>query len=149
MRLVIPAVLSYDGTPVTTSVGGMPRLISRLVRGLDTAAEVRGRDTVIPGATGQVPRDRVWHQRVLELEIVVMGTGATEAAQLADTRAALDMLTALFDPTREPAVLVVEVEDGTTRSISARPVDTMPDDGEIPTRRTLSVELVAVEGDWT
>ena len=61
-----------------------------------------------------------------------MGTGATEAAQLADTRAALDTLAALFAPTRDPAVLVVELEDGTTRSISARPVDVMHDDGEVP-----------------
>lgn len=149
MSTVLPAVLSYAGTSLTSSVGGMPRLIARLVRGLDSAPEVRGRDTVIPGATGQVPRDRVWHQRVLELEVILMGTGATEAAQLADTRAALDTLAVLFAPTRDPAALVVEVEDGTTRSISARPVDVMHDDGEVPTRRTLSVELVAVEGDWT
>ena len=50
----------------------------------------------------------------------------------ADTRAALDTLAALFAPTRDPAVLVVELEDGTTRSISARPVDVMHDDGEVP-----------------
>ena len=55
MSLVLPAVLSYDGTALTTSVGGMPRLVSRLVRGLDSAPEVRGRDTVIPGAVGPGP----------------------------------------------------------------------------------------------
>jgi hypothetical protein len=146
---VHPAVLSYDATPLTTSVGGMPRLITRLDRGLDTSPEVRGQDTVIPGAVGQVPRARVWHQRTIELEIIVMGTGTTESLQLADTRAALDALAALLDPTRDPAVLVVELEDGSTRSISARPVNVLHDDGEVPTRRTLSVELVAVEGDWT
>jgi hypothetical protein len=148
VALVLPAVVSYAGTSLATTVGGMPRLIAKLVRGLDTSPEVRGADTVVPGAPGQVPRARVWHQRTIELEVQVLGTGATEALQRADTRAALDALAALFDPTRDPATLIVELEDGSTRSISARPVNVLHDEGEVPTRRTLSVELVAVEGEW-
>jgi hypothetical protein len=148
MSLVLPAVLSYDGTPLTESVDGMPRLVSRLVRGLDTAPEVRGQDTVIPGAPGRVPRERIFDRRVIELEVQVLGIGATEAEQRADTRAALDALGSLFAPTRDPASLVVEVEDGSTRSIDARPVNVLHDEGEIPTRRLLSVELDAVAGGW-
>ena len=148
MSRVVPAVQTYDGTSLDTDVDGDPRLTARLVRGLDTSPAVRGKDTVIPVASGQVPRDRVRDSRIIEIEVTVMGTGATEAEQLEDTRDALNALGALFAPTGQPATLVVEVEDGTLRSISARPINTLHDDGEVPTRRTLSIELLAVEDDW-
>jgi hypothetical protein len=43
---------------------------------------------------------------------------------------------------------VATLEDGTTQSIDARAVNLLWGDDDIPTYRTLSVELEAVE-DWS
>lgn len=139
---------TYDGTLLVTTVGNVPRIVLRCVRGLDDAPEVRGEDTVIPSAEGRVPRNRVWDRRVIELYGFVAGTGASETAQRADVRSALETLRTLFDPTGDPATLVVTLEDGSTATISARPINMVLDDGRIPTYREVSVELEAVEDDW-
>jgi hypothetical protein len=147
MALVLYAA-TYDGVDLVTVVGGMPRMLIGLVRGLDDAPEVRGTDTIIPGAAGRVPRTRVRDRRVIELAGPVGGVGATHAAQAADMRAALEELRTLFDPTRDPATLVVALEDGGTASINARPVNLLLDEPVVPTMRRVSVELEAVEGAW-
>jgi hypothetical protein len=139
---------TYDGVSLVTVVAGMPRMLIGLVRGLDDAPEVRGSDTIIPGAAGRVPRTRVRDRWVIELAGPVGGVGTTHAAQAADVRAALEELRTLFDPTRDPAALSVELEDGGTAVISARPVNLLLDEPVVPTMRRVSIELEAVEGPW-
>jgi hypothetical protein len=141
---------TYDGTPLLAFASGRLRLIIRLIRGLDESPTVRGEDTVVPGTPGKVPRARVWESRTIELEGEIIGTGADLAAELADIRAALESFRSLFDPTDDPKVLVIELEDGGTATISARTVNlALSDDVEIgPTWRRVNIELEAVEGDW-
>lgn len=140
---------TFDGTALVTIIGGQPRIMLRCVRGLDDSPEVRGTDTIVPGLAGRIVRSRVRDRRVIELAGWVMGTGTTEADQREDVRDALEELRALFDPTRTPATLLLELEDGGFATISARPLSTVMGDDPIPTYRALSVELEAVEADWT
>jgi len=139
---------NYDGTPLVSDVSNEPRLLIRLVRGLDEAPEVRGVDTIIPGSAGRIARARVWDRRVIELGGLIMGTGTTDAEQLEDTRAALEELRVLFDPTRQPATLIITLEDGGTATITARPVNMVVGPDEVPQRREVSIELEAVDEDW-
>ena len=145
---IVTLAATYNGTDLCTDVSGEPRFIIRLIRGLDESPEVRGKDTVIPGTAGRTARNRVWDRRVIELSGWVMGTGATEEAELADTREALETLRALFDPTNAPASLVIELEDGGSATITARPINMAVGDDDVPMRRQVSIELEAVGADW-
>lgn len=141
---------TYRGTNLVQLSSGKPRMVIRCVSGLDNGPQVRGVDTVIPGLAGRVPRNRIRDVRKIELEGFIQGVGSDDAAQKADFRAAIEELRALFDPTLTPGTLVVALEDGGTATISAR---TMPEEPEwgpdnIPSYRTLSVELEAVGSDW-
>lgn len=139
---------TYDSTELEQVSGGLVRMAIGLVRGLDDSPEVRGSDTVIPGATGRVPRSRVWDRRVIELAGFIGGVGTSETAQRADLRALLEDLRELFDPTRSPATLSIELEDGGTATISARPVNMLCAATIASVREQVSIELEAVDADW-
>jgi hypothetical protein len=147
MALQLPNAATYDSTSLNTDSGGEHRLLFRCVRGLYDLPRVRGRDTVIPGAAGRTARDRVRDVRVIELEGHIFGTGATTALQVADAESALEALRTLFDPTRDAATLVVTTSTG-SKSISARPLNMVVDEGLMPVHRLVSVELEAVGADW-
>ena len=146
--IVIHAVLSFDGTTLLSIVDGEPRLIFRCIRGLVDGYESRGVDTVIPSAPGRIARNRVRDRIPIELEGEVFGSGADESAQRTDIAAALVALRALFASDRDPATLIVELEDGGTAQIEARPLNIVQVDRTIPTYAKLSVELEAVGADW-
>lgn len=150
MSSIVLFPATYDSTSLVEVDSGtsMVRQAIGLVRGFDDTPEVRGSDTVIPGATGMVPRDRVWDHRTIELDGFIGGVGATEAEQAVDLRSLLEEYRALFDPTKSPATLTIGLEDGGTASISARPLNMMcPVDG--PTMRArVNVVLLAVDGEW-
>lgn len=148
MSAAVTMGATYDGTPLVTFVGGEARMLIRCIRGLDESPRVRGVDTVIPTAPGRVARNRVYDGRIIELQGPVMGTGATEAEQRADMRAALEELRDLFDPTSSPSVLIIALEDGGTATITARPVNMVTGPDSIPTWREVSIELEAVGADW-
>lgn len=120
--MIRPAT-SYAGTALNTFVGTERRLTFWLVGGLDSGLEVRGEDTVIPTAAGRVARNRVRDVRVIEVDGLVTGTGASEAARMDDFRDAMETLRTLFAPTRAAASLVVLLEDGIrSATISCRPL---------------------------
>jgi hypothetical protein len=137
--------LTYKGTSLMRSNN---TVLLRIVRGIGEVMSVRGRDTVIPGATGMTPRNRVKHDLVIELRGMVMGTGADEAAQRASLVTLRAEMRTLFDPSAAPGTLVATLENGSTQDITARAINLMWGDDRISTYRELSVELLAVE-DWS
>jgi hypothetical protein len=109
---------------------------------------VRGRDTVIPGAHGQVPRNRKRDRLVIVAEGWIMGAGANEAAQRADIVATEAIIRGLMEPTQDLYTLVHTDEAGAEWSIEVRPVNVLWGDDRIPTYRTVSLEWLAVGADW-
>ena len=149
MSVPVRPVESFSGSDLNTISGSTPRLTFWLVRGLDELPEVRGLDTVIPGAAGRVARNRIRDIRTIEIQGHIAGVGSTAAAQTDDFRDAMETLRALFDPTAAAATLVVGLEDGTrSASINCRPVNSMTryvsDVGA-----EMNVELEAIGSDWS
>lgn len=140
----------FDSVNLEQSAGGQIRLALRVTHGLYDGLTVRGIDNTIPSLAGQVPRIRVAHQRIIEIEGWGAGTGANETAQRADMVDLLDELAALFDPTKMPQTLTVTRMDGSSVSIEARPMDDLIiEDIGIPAYRNISVSLLSVDPDWT
>jgi hypothetical protein len=149
MANAIPTPLSsltYDGTDLQRSDLSVHLEITL---GLNDGLDVRGEDSVVPGATGRIPRSREGDVRHLQLAGWVQGVGTTEAARLADWQSLRDELEALFDPTRDEATLAGEAWDGTTRTIEARPEPGIIwNQSEIPGVTQLSVALIATDPTW-
>lgn len=121
MSFPIRAVESFAGTDLNTMSGSSPRLTFWIESGLDDGLAVRGTDTVVPGATGRTARDRKADRRLITVFGIIAGVGSTAAAQTDDFRDAMQVITALFNPTTAPASLVVAFEDGVrSATISAR-----------------------------
>lgn len=137
--------LTANSTDLTSTDG---RLLFRLTRGLDEVPEVRGEDTIIPSLAGRVARNRVLDRLVLEAEGYVMGAGTTEAEQRADLRDLVDALRTLMDPTQAPYEIEATLEDGSTRTIQARPVNIVWGDDDIPSLRTASLQWESVDPVW-
>lgn len=146
--MIRPAT-SYDGTGLNTFVGSERRLTFWLVGGLDDGLDVRGEDTVIPSAAGRVARNRVRDRRIIEVDGLVTGTGASEAARMDDFRDAMESLRTLFSPTRAAANLVISLEDGVrTATISCRPLPDR-DVRYYPTSAARwALEFEAIGNDW-
>ncbi len=148
--IVERAVLSYRNVDLYQVIANQPRIVLRCVYGLDNSPTVRGKDSLIPSAAGLVPRNRVRGVRRIGLEGFVMGIGTTLDAQRADFRSIVELLRDAFDPTLDPAELEVQLEDGNTATIDARAMPEEPEWGpdNMPTARTLSIELEAVGDEW-
>lgn len=144
---ILPEQVVFDGTNFEQYSGGNLRLFLRIVS--DTL-QVRGTDNTIPSLAGQVPRIRVAHQRILEVEGLAFGCGVGETAQRADMVDLDDELRALFDPTKMPQTLVKTRMDGSVVELEARPLDDLIiSDQGIPAQRFVSVSLLSVAPNWT
>jgi len=117
---VATIAVTFGGTDVQAADFGV---FLEIVKGLNESPEVRGSDLVVPGLPGRVPRNRVGDRLAIELLGMVSGSGATRALLLADFRANVRAVQALFAPTAAPAVLAAALEDGTTATILARPLN--------------------------
>lgn len=117
--------------------------------GLNEPPEVRGEDVTIPYLAGQVPRPRRAHNRRIVLEGHVRGEGADQAAQRAGYRALVRYLNDLFDTARMPADLVASLEDGSTATIAARPLNMIVTERVASEFASLSIELLSVAPNWT
>jgi len=148
MAVLVQHPVTFNGTSLNTDVGGDPRYTFWLERGFDEAPEVRGEDTIIPSAAGRTARDRKFDYRVIEIQGWVMGTGATEVLMRSDHRAAMNTLRTLFDPTQTPKTLAVTLDNSTTGSISARPLNMIVLDKPSASSWLVSVEFIAVS-DWS
>lgn len=148
---VIERRVRYRGVWLYQLVSSRPRIMCWLTTGLDSGPRVRGVDTIIPSAEGRVVRNRVADGRTIGLEGWVMGTGSTLANQRDDFRDAIEEMRAIFDPTLAPGTLEVILEGGTVAQIDARTMPEEPQWGPIsvPTYREFSVDLEAVDDDWS
>jgi hypothetical protein len=138
--------LTADGTDLTRTDR---RILARVTAGLFDGLEVRGTDTTVPGLAGQIPRNRLGHQRIIVAEGMVMGAGADEAAQRADFLALRQTIFALMRGDQDPYVIVHTNEDGSTYTIEARPLRVEWGEDGIPSYRTMLLYWLAVEVDWT
>jgi hypothetical protein len=120
----------------------------QIVTGLDDLAAVRGVDTVVPGLTGRIPRERIADVRAIELAGWVQGVGEDEDARRADYRDSVLWLQTLFDPTAPPDVLEVTLESGGTATINARPLLMVWGEETVPCVRQVSVALESVDPNW-
>ena len=141
-----PTSITANGTDLTRSDG---RLIFRVTRGINEVPEVRGQDVIVPGLGGRIPMTRRLDRLIIEAAGMVMGAGADETVQRADFRALVEILRDVMNPASDPYQLVVTVEDGTTRTITARPQNIVWGDDDIPTYRTASLQWESVDAaDW-
>lgn len=133
---------TYDGTSVQRADNSVWLDVKE---GLFEHYKVRGKDTTIPGAAGKIPRNRVAD----ELRIVLKGW--IRGSSWSNYWTLVKEMKTLFDPARSPATLSVPLDDGTTATIDARPLNLIPaGDEAIGATREWSVELVAVDPpEWT
>lgn len=106
--------LTYASTDIQDSDFGR---FLELVQGLNETPQVRGVDTVIPGRAGQVAGSRIFHRLPILLEGVVLGTSNS------NFRTLMLALRTLFAPDRTPAALVATLEDSSTATVTARPLN--------------------------
>jgi hypothetical protein len=136
--------LTFDGTDIQQNPIG---IFLEIVRGLNEGPSVRGTDTVVPGLTGRIARNRIADRWEIELQGYVGGIDTDEDGQRADFRTLVNTIKALFDPTAMPAALVAMLEDGSEATIQARTMPTTVWDQVVPSMARISIQLEAVE-DW-
>lgn len=138
--------LTANGFDLTRSDG---RILFYPTRGIDEVPEVRGEDVVVPGLAGRFATNRKLDRLTIEATGMVMGSGATEALQRSDFRALVEQIRDVMNPSHDPYQLVITVEDGTTRTITARPMNIVWGDIVIPSFRAGSLQWESVDAaDW-
>lgn len=117
--------------------------------GLNETPAVRGSDTVVPGLAGRVEGNRV--NDVLSIELVgfVRADPASvdRAAAKSSFRANILWLRTLFASNRARADLVATLEDGSTQSISARPLSMIWNESVQGEFSAVSIDLEGYD-DW-
>lgn len=133
---------TFDGTSIQRADNSVWLDVKE---GLFEHYEVRGKDTVVPGDEGEIPRNRVPGKLRIVLKGWIRGSSWSAYWTL------VKEMKTLFDPARAPATLSVPLDDGTTGTIEARPVNIIPaGDEAIGAAREWSVELRAVDPPyWT
>lgn len=131
--------LEYAGEDIQDQDLG---IFLEIVHGLNETPEVRGVDTVVPGAPGRVAGSRVFDRFTIHLEGWVTGGASGGAAAF---RANMAFLQSLFSPTRTPATLRAVLEDASVAEVTARPLSIAGGAQPVPDALPISVELEAIE----
>lgn len=119
-----------------------------ITRGLNDAPTVRGTDVTVPAKAGRLVRNRVADVLVIEMQGYVLAHGATVADTVANYRASVEALRALFDPTLTPGELELTLEDGGTGLINARTLDLNMTE-RVPSHvAEVRVQLESVDPTW-
>jgi hypothetical protein len=139
--------LTYDGSDIQLSDLS---IFLEIRRGLNEAPSVRGVDTIVPARAGRIAQSRINDMLSIELYGQVTTDPAETFAD--DARASYRDkwvgVRALFASNRDPTDLVATLEDGTTQTISARPLNIVVPN-EIPGWfANVSIELEGFD-DWT
>lgn len=143
---IAPIGLAYDGVDVQTSD---LQIFLEIIWG--TTPSVRGSDVIVPGLAGRIEGNRINDLLVIPLEGLVRANPATTttATARASFRDNVQTVRSLFAPNRARANLVATLEDGTTATISARPLPGIIVAEVIASEvARISIELEAY-GDWT
>lgn len=142
-----PIPITFDGTNL------QPTDLSFcfwIVSGLNETPEVRGVDVTVPALAGRIESNRMNDVLPLVLEGFVRAdpSTTTTAAAQSSYRTKAKLIRALFASNRARANLVATLEDGTTATISARPLSGIIWKEEIPSEyATVSIELEG-SGNW-
>jgi hypothetical protein len=148
VNLVPITGLTFAGTSLMRDDG----VFLMLKKGAGEIPSVRGVDTIVPGLTGRVFRNRVADRLVLELEGYVQGQEDPDDHDPTEPEAYYDLvdeLVELFDPAADPAALSGTWPDGSIRSIDCRVVAPLLWDEVIHGRLAkLNVALESVSPAW-
>lgn len=138
--------LTFDGNDLQPSDGS---LFLEITSGLNEPPEVRGVDVVVPASAGQIPRTRKPDRLTIVLTGYVQGIGADQDASRIAFRTVVDNVRGLFDTAADPADIVATMEDGSTRTNTARTMNVIWNEVIKSEFATVSVELLSVVPDWT
>jgi hypothetical protein len=116
---VVP--LTYDGVDLQELDF---TLFLEIAKGLDSPPGVRGRDQVIPKDEGRWAMLRRSDMLPIQLVGIVCGDDTLSSRLLIRQSHAVmrELVRDLFHPARDPAPLVATLEDGTVKTIDARPL---------------------------
>lgn len=134
--------LTYRGTDVQQSNLG---IFLELRQGFNETPAVRGADVIVPGKVGRILGTRMRDTRRVILEGIVQGAAGTEATSF---RTLANTVIALFDPTIS-GNLVATMEDGSTKTLACRTLNSIWDQVGSPYFARVSIELESVTPDWT
>lgn len=113
--------LTYDGTDIQLADLS---ILLQIVRGLNEPPSVRGIDTTVPALAGRVEGNRI--NDIVDIELRGHITFDPAQTVLANARlsfrAKAKAMRLLFASNRARANLVATLEDGSTATISARPM---------------------------
>lgn len=138
--------VTFDGTDL---VPPSHSYVLWIAQGLNAVPTVRGKDSLIARAAGRTPRSRVADTLSIEIVGWVLAQGTTLALAVADYRASIEALKALFDPALDPRVLQATLEDGTTATINARAVPPLLITENVPSHvARVSAALESVDPYW-
>jgi hypothetical protein len=137
--------LTYDGTDLQDSD---LQLFLTITAGLWEHPSVRGTDQVVPSLAGRLEGNRVNDVLPIELDGLIRApmTGTLEEAH-ATYVAKKAAVRTLFASNRERAPLVATLEDGSTATISARPMTSAWPEKVPGLYSELHLQLEAY-GDW-
>jgi hypothetical protein len=140
--------LTFDGIDLQRSD---LQVFLEIVHGLNETPSVRGTDTIVPGLAGRIEGNRVNDVLPITLEGLVRAdpTTTTTSAAIASFRDNMQSIRTLFASNRARANLVATLEDGTTATISARPLPGIIANDTVKSEfANVSIELEG-SGDWT
>lgn len=120
-------------------------LIFAISEGLDTLPATRGADAVIPFRRGRLAQPHLADTRHIVATGWIAGSGA---APRASYRGFVDELKSHLDPTEDPRMLVVRLEDGSTRWIRAVPRDIIAGQGLGGEYSGMSIEWEGLDPFW-
>lgn len=137
--------LTYDGTDLQNADFTIYLTIKT---GLNELPSVRGEDTIVPSLAGRIEMNRVNDIIPLVLEGQVTGDPSDDQdTQRAQFRTNMRLVRSLFTSNRERADLVATLEDGSTATISARPMNIGVPTELASVYAALSIELEGYD-DW-
>lgn len=122
-----------------------------IMSGLHDGLEVRGTDTVVPGAAGRISRNRVRDRRVVQLRGFVTGNAGSsgESGDRSSFRDKWQTLEGWFPLDGSPANLVASLEDGSTATLSCRTTQLVAGDQPVPSFQLVTIQLESVSPNWS
>lgn len=142
------AVVSLTYDAVDLQVADLS-IFFQILNGLNEPPRVRGTDSVVPSLGGRVEGLRVNDVLSIELVGIVQADAAEDdpSAQRISFRTNAKFVRTLFLPNRDRADLVAGLEDGTTWTVSARPLNAIWTPFAPGLCETVSVSLEGYD-DW-
>lgn len=136
---------TYGGSPWNNDSTDSTYL--EIIRGLNETASIRGGpDNPYLGIHGRFPRNRFVDARRIELVGRVIGQGATDAAKASSFRTQVKAIQAMFE-VEVTKTMSVDLEDGTTATISAR-TEAVEFDQLVAWVATVTIVLESIDPEW-